>query len=61
LIEGEKRLANIAPGVANFPVCEEEPPMRDENILACSTTNIQDFEDLVDVFFASVWHPALEV
>lgn len=55
LIEGEMRLATVAADVASFPVYEEEvPPVRDEDILACSTTNIHDFEDLVDVFFVSV-------
>jgi hypothetical protein len=54
LIEGEMRLATVAADVASFPVYEEELPVPDEDILACSTTNVHDFEDLVDVFFVSV-------
>jgi hypothetical protein len=54
LIDGEMRLATIAADFASVPVYEEVLPVPDDDILACSTTNIHDFEDLVDVFFASV-------
>ena len=51
------RLATIAADVGNFPVYEEVPPVREEDILSCNMTNIQDIEDLIDVFFAAVWYP----
>lgn len=54
LIEGQMPLASVADDAANFPVYEEMSPVRDEDILAFSPANIQDFEDLVNVFFASV-------
>lgn len=55
------RLATIAADVGNFPVYEEVPPVREEDILSCNMTNIQDIEDLIDVFFAAVWYPPLEI
>lgn len=56
LIEGETELATIAADVGNFPVYEEMPPVRDNSILAYNTTDKQDIEELVEVFFASVWY-----
>lgn len=54
LIEGEQELAAVAADVANFPVYEEVPPPYEENILDYNTARIQELEELVDVFFASV-------
>lgn len=60
LIEGEKELATIAADVGNFPVYEEVPPVRDGNILAYNAMDMQDIEELVEVFFASVWYLFLQ-
>ena len=55
------RLATITADVGNFPVYEEVPPVREEDILSYNMTNIQDIENLIDVFFAAVWYPPLEI
>jgi hypothetical protein len=61
LIEGETELAEVAADVGRFPVYEELPPTREENIMAYSTTNTEDIKELVDVFFASVCIIVLEI
>lgn len=53
-MEGETELATVAADVANFPVYEEVSPVRDGYILAYKTMDVQDIEELVEVFFASV-------
>ncbi|RFU34091.1 hypothetical protein B7463_g2243, partial [Scytalidium lignicola] len=53
LIESEKELATVAADVGSFPVYEELPPVRNEDILACNTTNVQELAELIDVFFVS--------
>lgn len=62
LIEGEGELTTIAQDVGGFPVYEEVPPVvRDGNILAYNTMDMQDIKELINVFFASVRYLSLGV
>lgn len=60
LIEGEKELATVAADVADFPVYEEMPPGRDNGLPSFYSIQLQDIQDLIEVFFTSVRLSPLE-
>ncbi|KAH8805406.1 hypothetical protein F5884DRAFT_678776 [Xylogone sp. PMI_703] len=53
LIESENELTTIATDMGSIPVYEELPPLRNEDMMICNTANVQELEELAEVYFIS--------
>ncbi|KAH8821928.1 hypothetical protein F5884DRAFT_107910 [Xylogone sp. PMI_703] len=53
LIAGEKGLATFAADMESFPVYEELPPVRSEEMLTYNVATVQELQELINVFFVS--------
>ena len=54
LIEDEPELSSYAADVSSHSVIEELPPMQVDSVESYYTGNLQELEDLIEVFFTSV-------